>query len=549
MTANVSKSTAGSMMPDIQASAATRRYLALYCPLLPTDRWKRARASRAVAPDDRPLVLVDKIKGAMRIGAADEAALALGIGPGLALADAHARVPGIAVAACDAAADDRLLHALAEACERFSPLLAIDAPYGLILDITGAAHLFGGEEGLRTRAVALLAAHGLTARATIAATPASARALCRFARLSVCPPGDDARLVGRLPPTAISGIEPETARALARAGLTTIAEVARRPCDALAARFGAHFVTALNRTLAREACPLIPLRPAPEISAVRVFADPCTATAAIEETLKGLLIEAADALAEKSLGGRRFEAHFYRSDGTRRLLLAETGRPSRDPEAVLRLLRERLAVVEDPLDPGFGFDLIRIDVSVTEPLAITQPGFEGDARAGDDDVEDLIDRLTARLGRARVLRFTPTQSHDPHRETHLVPATARALTPRKSPRGDAWSPPEPGEPPLRPLSLFSRPQPIEAMAQVPDGPPVRFRWRRVVHHVVRAEGPERISAEWWRATGTDGLAPASRCRDYYRLEDEEGARFWVFRDGLYGASGPPPRWFLHGLFA
>jgi protein ImuB len=78
---------------------------------------------------------------------------------------------------------------------------------------------------------------------------------------------------------------------------------------------------------------------------------------------------------------------------------------------------------------------------------------------------------------------------------------------------------------------------------VPDGPPIRFRWRRVLHAVIRADGPERIAPEWWRTP--EGTAT----RDYYRVEDENGRRFWLYRDGLYDRETGTPRWFLHGLFA
>ena len=112
----------------------------------------------------------------------------------------------------------------------------------------------------------------------------------------------------------------------------------------------------------------------------------------------------------------------------------------------------------------------------------------------------------------------------------------------------AWSPQEQGEAPLRPLRLLDPPERVEALAEIPDGPPVRFRWRRVLHAVRKAEGPERIAPEWWRVRD-DGSHAAALTRDYFRIEDEAGRRFWLYREGLFGRETAAPRWYLHGLFA
>ncbi|HYD43865.1 MAG TPA: DNA polymerase Y family protein, partial [Phenylobacterium sp.] len=214
----------------------------------------------------------------------------------------------------------------------------------------------------------------------------------------------------------------------------------------------------------------------------------------------------------------------------------ETGRPSRDAAAVMRLYREKLDALADPLDPGFGFDLIRLAVLAAEPLAAAQADLEGRTSLT-DQVGDLVDRLTARFGRERVIALTPIDTHDPDRAQHPRPAAEAASRPVR------WPERRPDDPPTRPLQLFDPPQPIEAMAEVPDGPPVRFRWRRVQHAVACAEGPERLSPEWWRKPA-DTLT-----RDYFRLEDADGRRFWVFREGLYERETKAPRWFLHGIFA
>ena len=220
-----------------------------------------------------------------------------------------------------------------------------------------------------------------------------------------------------------------------------------------------------------------------------------------------------------------------------------TGRPSRDVPGLERLFRDRLEALADPLDPGFGFDLVRLAVLTVEPLSPHQEALGIGAVLPDPAEEalaDLVDRLSARFGREAVTRFVPIDTRDPHRAARAVPA--QGTTPLSG-----WPEPPPGEPPLRPLQVFAPPQPIEAVAALPDGPPIRFRWRCVLHDVVLAEGPERLLPEWWQDGPPNGER-MGRPRDYYRIEDREGRRFWVFR---VDADDRPlhPRWFLHGLFA
>jgi protein ImuB len=242
-----------------------------------------------------------------------------------------------------------------------------------------------------------------------------------------------------------------------------------------------------------------------------------------------------DVLERRGSGGRRFACHFFRSDGIVRRLGVETSAPCRNVEAILRLFRLKMETLADPLDPGFGFDAMRLAVSVVEPIAPLQSSLDGKAE-DETTISDLVDRLVVRFGRDRVLQFAIRDTHDPVRAGGIKPAIASSAP-------GLWPGPDPGEPPLRPIQLFTPPQPIEVLAEVPDAPPLRFRWRRVLHEIARAEGPERIAPDWWLG---DGMAPATR--DYYRIEDAEGRRFWVFREGLYGEDARP-RWFMHGLFA
>lgn len=510
-----------------------RRYLALWFPFLPAERQARRCADRR-----EPLVLVERAGNAIRLAAASQTASAMGLTPGLTLADARARAPDLIAVEADPGADARLLRGLAAWCDRFTPLVGLDGADGLVLDIAGAAHLCGGEAELRDAALAGLARAGFSARAAIAGTPEAAGALARFGEAEIVPPGADAAAVAALPVAALMADADKT-RALRRAGLKTIGDLARRPAANLTARFGRALTTRLRRLCGEENARFTPLRPPPPCRAERRFAEPLTEAHALEAVIDDLLATAFAMLERRGEGGRAFEARFFRTDGETRSLHVETGRPSRDAAAILKLFRERMAALADPIDPGFGFDAARLAVLRTEPLARVQAGFEGGG-AEADALAALIDRLTARFGRARVLSFAPRDTHEPERaERALAAADAFGRAP------DApWATPAPGEPPLRPPLLFDPPQPIAVpAAPTPEGAPRRFRWRRVTHDVVAAEGPERIAPAWWRGGGE------TLTRDYYRVEDTAGRRFWIYRRGLYERETDRPDWYLHGLFA
>ena len=475
-------------------------------------------------------MLVAKVRGALRLAAVDPLAHELGLRPGLALAEARARVPLITVADADDAGDQRLLLKLAAMCERFSPLVALDEPHGLMLDITGCDHLFGGEEKMRWRICRGLERLGFRVRAALAGTPDAARALCRFSDVTIVQPGEDERSVSPLPLAALE-CSPETTTALTRAGFRRIGDLTARPPQVLAARFGQAMVTRLSRILGRENARITPLRPLAELVVERQFAEPLALIDSIAAILAELCREAVEMMAAQGAGGRLFEASFFRSDGKVRRVAIETARATRDAQSLMRLFTLRMDTVADPLDPGFGFDALRLAVTRSEPLREQQRGLDG--KVNDDSaLAELIDRLTTRFGPTRVVRFVARDTHDPLR---AVGAVAVA-----SPAASADWMLEEGQ--KRPLQLFHPPQPIEALAEVPDGPPRRFRWRKVLHDVAAAEGPERIATEWWREAGWE------RPRDYYNVEDSNGHRFWIFREGLF-EDDATPRWFLHGLFA
>ena len=545
-----------------ETGSAIRRYLALWFPLLPADRW---RGTHGPAPNNSPLAFVEKQRGAIRIVALDSHALRLGLTTGLTLADARARVPELGVIEQDSHADRLWLERIADSCDRWTPMVALDPPDGVTLDITGCAHLSGGEAALAAEVERLLGGAGLTLRYAFAGTAEAAQALARF---QTVPAANEHQALRRLSIAALR-LSDEAETALRRAGLKTIGDLVARPMAPLAARFGAEMVATLDRLLGHADSRISPRRVLPALIFERRFAEPIARTEDVLMAVDDLVREAARVLEERREGGRSFVARLYRSDGAMREIAIQTGLPTRDSSVTSRLLRERIDTLADPIDPGFGFDLIRLAVPTVEPFGPSQLALEG-GNLSDEAMAALIDRLSARLGRDRVRRFVRRDTHIPEQQVLSLPAIeAGDPTP--------WPISPVGEPPLRPLHLFDPPQPVEVLAEVPDGPPRRFRWRRAMHEVTRFEGPERIAGEWWRvqverlpdpepstvrksrgdedvvedADQAAHLRPSRPLltRDYFRVEDTRGRRFWLFRHGLYERETSGPAWYIHGLFA
>ena len=466
----------------------------------------------------------------------DARAQSLGLVPGLALADARAREPELVAVPMDEAADSHLLKRLAQRCVHWSPTVALAPPDGITIDIAGATHLFGGEAGLIQEVEAAMAAQRMHVRLACTATAEGAQALARHAALPVA---DEVAALRALPVMAL-GLEPQSTLGLQRAGLKTLGEVAQRPSASIAARFGIEAVVALERILGRERSAVEPLPHCAPFCFEHRFAEPVAHKDNIAAAFSAVLNEAMTALTERGLGGRRFRLSLYRSDGVKQRLDIETGNPTRDPAVVLRLFDERAEALNDPLDPGFGYDSLLLSIPATEKLGVEQHSFESEAKT-DIALAELIDRLSTRLGPGRIRRLAPHDSHIPEQAQLALPAV-EVRTPA------CWPARALGEPPLRPLFLFDPPQPVEVIAEVPDGPPHRFRWKRKLHEVRLYEGPERIAAEWWRRQGGEYRGKGGLTRDYYRIEDAHGRRYWIFRHGLYDEK-PDPRWYMHGLFA
>jgi protein ImuB len=519
----------------------SKRIVSLWLPDLVTDRLTRKGAVHT-AWRARPLATVAQQHGALMLAAANAAARGQGLRAGQSLADARALCPEVKTVGADPAAEADALARLARWCTRWSPWTAVDAltgdgGAGLWIDATGCAHLFGGEQALLDDMIARLAVAGFAARAAIADSPGAAWAAARFGisegATAIVPEGGARQWLSGLPAVALR-LPADTVATLHRLGLRRIGDLIALPRAPLAARFGLHLPLRLDQLLGLAAEPIGPARPALPYHARLAFAEPIGRTEDVAGGIDRLIGALCKMLERDRKGARRLEVTLYRVDGTLIEIAIGTAAPVRAPAHLARLFAEKL----DGLDAGFGIEAIVLAVPVAEPLAAQQielpSGDPGARGGGGDGLALLVDRLAQRLGTGAVLRQEPRGSHVPERS--VAPA---------APLGRLSGPP-PGiaaASRARPVTLMRRPEPVQTFApsdMAPEAPPAAFRWRGATHRVARAEGPERIAAEWWHAPTPP---PPSAFRDYWRIEDAEGLRWWLFRDGAAG------RWFLHGMMA
>jgi protein ImuB len=510
----------------------------------------------------------------------------------------------------DPAADHAALTRLAEWCGRYSPWTAPDHQSrgdsdGVKIEITGSAHLWGGESALVADLARRLAHQNIAHRIAIASTLGAAWAFARHAagdgRPALPAPSDERAALAPLPVEALR-LDPETVQGLRRVGLRHIGELYPMPRDALARRFGDVVARRLDQAFGDLPEPLSPLGETPSRRVRLSFAEPIADPADLARAIERLAEDLTARLAREGVGARRLDLGFHRVDGRVEHIRLGTARPSRDPRHLAGLLTAKL----DTVDPGLGVEDMILAVFAVEKLepeqtefsphppaavaAILPPPLAGEGWGG--GLGPLLDRLGNRFGLDAISRIEPRASHIPERASIYASLEERknaASTPSPPPGaervGVRWgipqrsptSPPHPtaavaaatlsplkggegfsrGSPrkPPRPVRLFRPPEPIEAQWVLPDDPPFRFHWRRLWHRVLHADGPERIAEEWWIEDGAanptshaaDSRNSGDRVRDYYRVEDEDGRRFWLFRAGLPG--DPPPRWFVHGVFA
>jgi protein ImuB len=481
--------------------------------------------------ESAPLVVSRRENNTRRIAALDERAERLGLKRGTGIADACAMHPGIEIVEADPAADRRLLESLADWCDRYTPLVALDGEDGLFLDITGCAHLFGGEKPMLDELLVRFFHQGFDLRAGLASTAGAAWAAARFFASRVVETGEEEALLASLPLAALR-IDASVRAGLESVGLRTAGAVMDAPRAPLARRFGRLLMLRLDQALGRVEEAISPRLPAPSLSVERRLAEPVVTTEAIERLVGLLAATLRSDLERRGDGARALQLALFRVDGAVSRIAVGTARPLRDPDRIGLLFHEKLAALEDRIDAGFGFDLIRLSVLSLARFEAEQADFSGEDVSEEERLVLFADRIRARLGDHAVLKVLPVESHLPERAAAAVPFVGRAATYEYAPTPD------------RPIRLFSSPEPIEAVAaEVPEGAPASFRWRRVFHRIAASEGPERIAPEWWRGDGGE------ETRDYFRVEDEEGRRFWLYRQGLYGDAPQGLRWFMHGIFA
>lgn len=516
-------------------------------------------------------MLVAPEGGAIRLAAVTLTAQKTGLFPGQTLADARALSPALAVHDHNPGGDAAALDALADWCRRYTPWAApsgleTGGAAGLWLDISGCPHLFGGEAAMLDDMTRRLSHVGYTVRAGLADTTGAAWAAARFGRPAqavsiIMAESRHPEMLATLPISALR-LPPDTLDGLDRLGLRNIADLAALPRAGLARRFGELPARRLDQAFGQIDEPISPRAPAPVWRLRTAFPEALGREEDIAAAVRNLTEALCNRLARAERGVRRLELCLYRVAGRVDTIEAGTSRASRDPDHLMRLLKEQLdrlpeppSIAPDPLSAAAEamVETLTLAATGTEPLLMIQigitAGLPNDYERDPDALERLVDRLSGRLGADNVRRFAARESHLPERVQASRPAMADApQKPAANPPDNPWKPALP-----RPPRLLTRPEPVEAVAPVPDDPPVMFRWRGHLHRITRAEGPERIAPEWWRTPDAAGGSTVldEDTRDYYRVEDEDGRRYWLYRDGLYDRhrhADDPPRWYLHGFF-
>jgi protein ImuB len=443
----------------------------------------------------------------------------------MALAQAQALMPNLHVVEAAPDEDEASLRELARWATGYSPVVAADPPDGLWIDIAGVAHLFGSEEELLSDLTSRPTRQGIAAKAAVADAPGAAWAMARYGAGGVVPTGQIVDAVATLSIRALR-IAPDKLSALHRLGIERIGQLAAMPRAPLVRRFGRDVALRLDQALGHAFEPITPLIPKETPVASCAFAEPVARL----EDLKGVLLRLAKDLCRqldrRGEGVRRLDLIFQRVDQKSAFLRVGTARANRDAAHLARLFDERLQTI----DPGFGIEEMVLVASKVEPLTEMQIHARGlgEEDTGEADMGPLVDRLGARIGMRRIYRLAPVQSLVPERMARRIPALA-------PPTGSVWPENLP-----RPTRLLDPPEPVVATALLPDHPPAFFVWRKVRHKVAKADGPERITPEWWNGD------KSSFARDYYRVETEQGGRFWIFRDAPTAEGG---RWWMHGFFS
>lgn len=474
-------------------------------------------------PPDKPLAIVHREERRDTVLAVNAAAAAEGIVPGLSLAHARAVYPRLAALPAQPAEDAKALHRLAGWCLRYSPLVAPVHSDSIWIDATGVAHLFGGEARMLAAIRATLRTHGLTARLAIAATPGAAWALSHFGDdLTIA---TDAGPLESLPLTSLR-LNIDVARGLWRVGVKTVADLRRIPRPTLPLRFGSDVLLRLDQATGRVPEAIDAVLPPLAKQRRLAFAEPIAVPEDLKRAVELLTTQLCEDFERTQEGARTLDLLFHRTDGHTETIRIDLARAARDPAHFAKLLGSKIETV----DPGLGIEAAVLRAWRVEPLFPQQITCDGGMSEDSRDLSILVDALVNQVGARNVYRIAAAASHIPERAEK--PANPVA------PSSAAWPVHLP-----RPVRLFAPPEPVDVTALLPDYPPARFLWRGEMHKIARADGPERVFGEWW-----NDPKEVAEARDYFRIEDEKGERFWLFRDSRLTADNTY-RWYLHGVFA
>ena len=472
-----------------------------------------------------PFVLALADHGRMVITAVNALAQQQGIATGMALADARAIFPSLQFFDDKPEPSGKLLNDIALWCIRYAPLVAVDPPDGLILDVTGCPHLWGGEVNYITEISKRFKKMGYTIRIAMADTIGAAWAICRFGQNeTIVEKGQQRTAILSLPPAALRP-EPETAERLNKLGLRTVNSFITMPRAALRRRFGPAFLQRLDQAVGAEEENIIPvISPEPYQERLPCLEPIITATG-IEIALQQLLETICHRLQQEEKGLRAAIFKCYRVDGKIEQIDIGTNRASHNVRHLFKLFELKIQTIE----PALGIELFILEAPEVEELSPMQEKlWEGTCGLHDTTFSELMDRIAGKIGAANIYRYVPDEHYWPERSVRVANSLHEELT-------TAWNNNKP-----RPVQLLPKPEPIEVTAPIPDYPPMLFRYKGKLHTIKKADGPERIEQEWWLEEGQH--------RDYYHVEDEQGHRYWLFRLGHYTGDNRN-QWFLHGFFA
>lgn len=497
----------------------SKRFVAIWFRYLRTDWFSLRRPTLQKVP----FILAAPDHGRMVITAVNPVARAAGIDIGMVVADARVMASSLQVIDDKPNLDAWLLKRLAEWCIRYTPIAAIDLPDGLILDVTGCAHLWGGEEDYLTNITNRFNHFGYSVRAAMADTIGAAWAAAHFATDGfVIKTGMHADALLALPPSALR-LEPETTELLQKLGLRQVRDFMRMPRPVLRRRFGTSFINRLNQAIGSKEEfiePVIPIEPYQERLPCL---EPITTATGIEIALQRLLESLCRRLQQEQKGLRTAVFKGYRVDGKIESVSINTNRPSHHVRHLYKLFEIKLSSIE----PALGLELFTLDAQkVEEAIPLQHKLWEGVCGVNDIELAELLDRMDGKFGQGHIYRYLPAEHHWPERSIKAASLQEPMATPWRTDR-------------QRPMQLLQNPEPIEVTAPIPDYPPMLFRYNGKLHKILKADGPERIEQEWWLQQGQH--------RDYYCVEDENGYRYWLFRSGHY--TEKDYKWFIHGFFA